>query len=80
MEHVKHMPTAIILQFVSSFGVWLLADSGAEVDKFEAFGLTSRPCHKCERPVDQGVLCEFRMPPDQRQPDFDVRSIHLGGS
>jgi CPA1 family monovalent cation:H+ antiporter len=26
MEHVKHMPTAIILQFVSTFGVWLLAD------------------------------------------------------
>ena len=37
-------------------------------------------CHKCERPVDQGVLCEFRMPPDQRQPDFEVRPIHLGGS
>src|SRR5499427_2478040 len=26
MEHLKHMPTAIILQFVSTFGVWLLAD------------------------------------------------------
>jgi Na+/H+ antiporter len=26
MERVKHMPTAIILQFVSTFGVWLLAD------------------------------------------------------
>src|SRR5262249_30789563 len=26
MERVKHMPTAIILQFVSTFGVWMLAD------------------------------------------------------
>src|SRR5207237_1691226 len=26
MERVKHVPTAIILQFVSTFGVWLLAD------------------------------------------------------
>ena len=26
IERVKHMPTAIILQFVSTFGVWLLAD------------------------------------------------------
>ena len=26
MERVQHMPTAIILQFVSTFGVWLLAD------------------------------------------------------
>src|SRR5262245_7637236 len=25
MERVKHMPTAIILQFVSTFGVWMLA-------------------------------------------------------
>jgi monovalent cation/hydrogen antiporter len=25
-ERVKHMPTAIILQFVSTFGVWMLAD------------------------------------------------------
>jgi monovalent cation/hydrogen antiporter len=27
LERVKHMPTAIILQFVSTFGVWLLADA-----------------------------------------------------
>jgi monovalent cation/hydrogen antiporter len=27
MERVTHMPTAIILQFVSTFGVWMLADS-----------------------------------------------------
>src|ERR1700720_492150 len=26
MERVKHIPTAIILQFVSTFGVWMLAD------------------------------------------------------
>ena len=26
IERVKHMPTAIILQFVGTFGVWLLAD------------------------------------------------------
>src|SRR5215510_9443352 len=26
MERVEHVPTAIILQFVSTFGVWLLAD------------------------------------------------------
>jgi NhaP-type Na+/H+ or K+/H+ antiporter len=26
LERVKHMPTAIILQFVSTFGVWMLAD------------------------------------------------------
>ena len=26
MERVQHVPTAIILQFVSTFGVWLLAD------------------------------------------------------
>jgi monovalent cation/hydrogen antiporter len=26
LERVKHTPTAIILQFVSTFGVWLLAD------------------------------------------------------
>jgi monovalent cation/hydrogen antiporter len=26
IERVKHMPTAIVLQFVSTFGVWLLAD------------------------------------------------------
>jgi CPA1 family monovalent cation:H+ antiporter len=27
MERVQHVPTAIILQFVSTFGVWKLADS-----------------------------------------------------
>jgi NhaP-type Na+/H+ or K+/H+ antiporter len=27
MERVQHVPTAIILQFVSTFGVWMLADS-----------------------------------------------------
>jgi Na+/H+ antiporter len=27
MERVQHVPTAIILQFVSAFGVWMLADS-----------------------------------------------------
>ncbi|MBV9489483.1 MAG: sodium:proton antiporter [Verrucomicrobia bacterium] len=27
MERVQHVPTAIILQFVSTFGVWLLADA-----------------------------------------------------
>jgi monovalent cation/hydrogen antiporter len=26
MERVRHVPTAIILQFVSTFGVWMLAD------------------------------------------------------
>jgi CPA1 family monovalent cation:H+ antiporter len=26
MEHVQHVPTPIILQFVSTFGVWMLAD------------------------------------------------------
>ena len=26
MERVQHVPTAIILQFVSTFGVWMLAD------------------------------------------------------
>jgi CPA1 family monovalent cation:H+ antiporter len=26
MERVKHLPTAIILQFVSTFGVWMFAD------------------------------------------------------
>jgi len=25
-DHVRHVPTAIILQFVSTFGVWILAD------------------------------------------------------
>ena len=25
-ERVKHVPTAIILQFVSTFGVWMLAE------------------------------------------------------
>jgi Na+/H+ antiporter len=27
MDRVQHVPTAIILQFVSTFGVWMLADS-----------------------------------------------------
>ena len=27
MERVQHVPTAIILQFVSTFGVWMLADA-----------------------------------------------------
>src|SRR6266550_9114833 len=27
LERVQHVPTAIILQFVSTFGVWMLADS-----------------------------------------------------
>ena len=26
MDRVRHVPTAIILQFVSTFGVWILAD------------------------------------------------------
>ena len=26
MERVQHVPTAIILQFVSTFGVWMLAE------------------------------------------------------
>src|SRR5689334_14103550 len=26
IEHVEHVPTSIILQFVSTFGVWILAD------------------------------------------------------
>jgi CPA1 family monovalent cation:H+ antiporter len=25
-ERVEHMPTAIILQFVTTFGVWILAE------------------------------------------------------
>ena len=75
-ECVINLPTTDLVNEVIGIGNC----SGAEVDKFEAFGLTPRPYHNCERPVDQGVLCEFRMPPDQRQPDFEVRPIHLGGS
>ena len=26
MDRVQHVPTAIILQFVSTFGVWILAE------------------------------------------------------
>ena len=75
-ECVINLPTTDLVNEVIGIGNC----SGAEVDKFEAFGLTPRPYHNCERPVDQGVLCEFRMPPDQRQPDFEVRPIYLRGS
>jgi flavin reductase (DIM6/NTAB) family NADH-FMN oxidoreductase RutF len=53
-ECVINLPTTDLVNEVIGIGNC----SGAEVDKFEALPHT-RPCHKGERPVDQGVLCEF---------------------
>ena len=54
-ECVINLPTTDLVNEVIGIGNC----SGAEVDKFEAFRAYARPCHKRERPVDQGVLCEF---------------------
>jgi len=54
-ECVINVPTTDLVNEVIGIGNC----SGAQVDKFKAFGLTPTPATKVSAPFDQRVLCEF---------------------
>jgi flavin reductase (DIM6/NTAB) family NADH-FMN oxidoreductase RutF len=54
-ECVINVPTTDLVNEVIGIGNC----SGAEIDKFKAFGLTPAPAANVSAPLIQGVLCEF---------------------